>query len=290
MFGNHTEHKVTLVPHPTNIVEPSALVAAGRPSLTYAPMLPRCMFESGKLSSAQYTSISLAGQSMSKLVMDTENKLIYRKGYVIGDGTGIGKGRQIAAVIGDNWYQGRTRSVWVSCSRSLLQDTVRDFADLGLAIPVYELAGKGLKWGPLAPQIIKRAKANNVSSARDPGGGVVFATYTSLSTKRSGSTKQRYTDLLNWLKGDPSGEQGVIAFDEIHKAKNLIPPKKDESGMGQFVSNKASTKVGMAVHSMQLALPSCRILYSSATGMSRPKAIAPFMRLGLWSDVESETR
>ena len=140
----------------------------------------------------------------------------------------------------------------------------------------------------MAPQIIKRAKGNNVSSARDPAGGVVFATYTSLSTKRSGSSKQRYTDLLNWLKGDPSGEEGVIAFDEIHKAKNLIPPKKE--GSGNWESNKASTKVGMAVHSMQLALPSCRILYSSATGMSRPKAIAPFMRLGLWSDVESETR
>ena len=72
-----------------------------------------------RLSSAQYTSIALAGQSMSKVLLDTESRLIYRKGYVIGDGTGIGKGRQIAAIIADNWFQGRTRSVWISCSRSL---------------------------------------------------------------------------------------------------------------------------------------------------------------------------
>ena len=119
LHGKQTTHKVQLVPHPTNIVEPTALVAAGRPTLTYAPMLPRCIFESGKLSSAQYTSVALAGQSMSKLCLDTQDQLIYRKGFVIGDGTGIGKGRQIAAIIGDNWFQGRTRSVWVTCSRSL---------------------------------------------------------------------------------------------------------------------------------------------------------------------------
>ena len=136
LHGNHRSQKVTLVPHPTTIVEPSALVAAGRPTLKYKPMLPRCVFESGKLSSAQYTSISLAGQAMSKVLLDTEDKVIYRKGYVIGDGTGIGKGRQIAAIIADNFFQGRTRSCWVSCSRSLLQDAIRDFRDLGLAIPV----------------------------------------------------------------------------------------------------------------------------------------------------------
>ena len=124
---------------------------------------------------------------MSKLLLDTEDRLIYRKGYVIGDGTGIGKGRQIAAIIGDNWFQGRTRSVWVSCSRSLLQDAIRDFQDLGLAIPVYELGGKGLKWGKLDGQILKQSQTNKVCSTRDPAGGVVFATYTSLSTTKSGN-------------------------------------------------------------------------------------------------------
>ena len=33
---------------------------------------------------------------------------------------------------------------------------------------------------------------------------------------------------------------------------------------------------------LQHQLPLCRILYSSATAISRPKAIAPFVRLGLW--------
>jgi hypothetical protein len=229
--------------------------------------------------------VVLAGQSMSKVLLDTEGRLIYRKGYVIGDGTGIGKGRQIAAIIADNWFQGRTRSVWISCSRSLHQDAIRDFSDLGLAIPVYELGGKGLKWGDLEEQIKAIGQKQGVKSKRDPGGGVIFATYSSLSTTKTGfKTVPRYETILDWLKKDPSGEEGVIAFDEIHKAKNLVPPNP-RTGL----SSKSSTQVGNAVHQMQLRVPNCRILYSSATGMSRPKAIAPFMRLGLWNDGPAET-
>ena len=48
LHGSNQRIQVRLVPHPTNIVEPTALVAAGRPTLTYAPMLPRCIFESGR--------------------------------------------------------------------------------------------------------------------------------------------------------------------------------------------------------------------------------------------------
>ena len=166
------------------------------------------------------------------------------------------------------------------------QDAIRDFSDLGLAIPVYELGGKGLKWGSLEEQIKTIAKKQGVQSVRDKGGGVIFATYTSLSTTKTGYSTPRYGTLLEWLKNDPSGEQGVIAFDEIHKAKNLVPPNPRN---GMMAASKSSTKVGNAVHQMQLQVPSCRILYSSATGMSRPKAIAPFMRLGLWNDGPAET-
>jgi len=39
-----------------------------------------------------------------------------RCGFFIGDGAGVGKGRQISAVILDNYARGRRKSVWVSTS------------------------------------------------------------------------------------------------------------------------------------------------------------------------------
>ena len=38
------------------------------------------------------------------------------------DGVGLGKGRQLAGIILDNWNQGRKRHLWVSVSADLMQD------------------------------------------------------------------------------------------------------------------------------------------------------------------------
>ena len=37
-------------------------------------------------------------------------------GFFIGDGAGVGKGRQIAGIILDNYVRGRRRAVWLSTS------------------------------------------------------------------------------------------------------------------------------------------------------------------------------
>ncbi|MFX7879087.1 strawberry notch-like NTP hydrolase domain-containing protein, partial [Acinetobacter baumannii] len=55
----------------------------------------------------------------------------YRKGYFLGDGTGAGKGRQIAACILDNWLAGRRKAIWVSKNESLLEDARRDWSAIG---------------------------------------------------------------------------------------------------------------------------------------------------------------
>ena len=36
-----------------------------------------------------------------------------RAGFFIGDGTGVGKGRELAAIIWENWIRGRRRAVWL---------------------------------------------------------------------------------------------------------------------------------------------------------------------------------
>ncbi len=55
-------------------------------------------------------------------------------GFFIGDGAGVGKGRQIAGIIMDNYARGRRRAVWVSTSSDLHHDAERDLQDLGCAV------------------------------------------------------------------------------------------------------------------------------------------------------------
>lgn len=45
---------------------------------------------------------------------------------MIGDGAGVGKGRQLAGIIVDAWEQGHRRSVWLSISPDLEHDARRD--------------------------------------------------------------------------------------------------------------------------------------------------------------------
>jgi hypothetical protein len=52
-------------------------------------------------------------------------------GFFLGDGTGCGKGRVIAAVIWHLWNSGERRCVWMSSSPDLITDARRDLKDLG---------------------------------------------------------------------------------------------------------------------------------------------------------------
>lgn len=81
--------------------------------------------------------------------------------------------------------------------------------------------------------------------------GVVFLSYSSLiSGCDNGST--RMDQLLQWCG---EGFEGLVVFDECHKAKNLVP----ESG-------SKPTKVGRMVLELQQRLPQARVVYCSATG------------------------
>ncbi len=62
---------------------------------------------------------------------DTPGATQFRRGYFIGDGTGAGKGRQVAGILADNWHQGRRKAIWFSKSDKLIEDAQRDWAALG---------------------------------------------------------------------------------------------------------------------------------------------------------------
>ena len=47
-------------------------------------------------------------------------------GFFLGDGAGVGKGRQIAGIIYEYWLQGLHRHIWLSASNDLQIDAKRD--------------------------------------------------------------------------------------------------------------------------------------------------------------------
>ncbi len=62
----------------------------------------------------------------------------HRAGFFLGDGAGVGKGRQIAAMIKEDHASGGTRVLWLSVSNDLRFDAERDLTDVGAGnIPVF---------------------------------------------------------------------------------------------------------------------------------------------------------
>uniref|UniRef100_A0A8C3A523 Strawberry notch homolog 1 (Drosophila) n=1 Tax=Cyclopterus lumpus TaxID=8103 RepID=A0A8C3A523_CYCLU len=111
-------------------------------------------------------------------------------------------------------------------------------------------------------------------SQKHPGSlteqGVIFATYSSLigESQSGGKYKTRFQQLLHWCGED---FDGVIVYDECHKAKNVCP-----------IGSSKPTKTGLAVLELQNKLPKARVVYASATGASEPRNMAYMNRLGIW--------
>ncbi len=116
---------------------------------------------------------------------------------------------------------------------------------------------------------MKYAKINS-SINGNVSKGVMYSTYSALigESQGGGKYKTRLKQLLHWCGDD---FDGVIVFDECHRAKNLCP-----TGAGK------PTKTGLTVLELQQRLPKARIVYASATGASEPKHMAYMVRLGIW--------
>ena len=197
----------------------------------------------------------------------------FRRGWMLGDGTGAGKGRQVAAMVLDNWLRGRKRALWLSQSDKLVEDARRDWTALGGAdADVFPISN--FRQGadiPLAE-------------------GILFATYATLRSPARQGKQSRLDQIVEWLAGgmeedDRHAFDGVVVFDEAHAMANAAGSKGNRGEVKPSQQGRAGLR-------LQNALPDARIAYVSATGATTVPGLAYAGRLGLWAagDTPFETR
>ena len=252
--------------HPTPLVESVAMGSVAAPQPEVRPRLPTNWQADGLLSEAQCETLVYAAQAFARDLPGrfkvsqegtalelSEDGHSYRQGFFLGDGTGAGKGRQIAAVIMDRWLAGERRHVWITKNEALLEDARRDWEALG-----------GL---PLDLQPLSRWKLGQPVTMSE---GILFVTYPTLRSGRAEDT--RLDQILAWAG---EGFDGVIAFDEAHAMANAL-------GGSSIRGKVKGSEQGMAGLRLQNHLPRARVLYASATGASDIANLGYTSRLGLW--------
>ncbi|KAJ7530305.1 hypothetical protein O6H91_15G088700 [Diphasiastrum complanatum] len=249
-FTDYQPSKVSIGPsHPDPVVETSSLSAVQPPEPTYELRIAKEMELSGTLSCLQLETIIYACQRHLEHLADGS-----RAGFFIGDGAGVGKGRTIAGLVWENWQYGRRKTLWLSVGSDLKFDARRDLDDIGATCVEVHALNK-------LPYAKLDSKTVGVKE------GVLFLTYSSLIAS-SDKGRSRLQQLIQWCSTE---FDGLLVFDECHKAKNLIP----EAG-------SHSTRTGEAVQEIQKKLVDARVVYCSATGASEPRNMGYMARLGLW--------
>lgn len=172
---------------------------------------------------------------------------------------GVGKGRQIAAILRDSLCRTRNtqRHLWISVSRELVVDAQRDLNDVGVHCRLHD--------GSELLDQYAATSAAGLGAALGLRKGILFLTYALLVSGR------RMEEIIQWLASGMSTSSsasrknecwemeqkfdGCIIFDEAHKAKNL----------------EADTATAKLVIQLQRRLPRARVVYCSATGVSDVK-------------------
>ncbi|MFN8680297.1 strawberry notch-like NTP hydrolase domain-containing protein [Paracoccus sp. P2] len=256
--------------HPTQLVQSASMASIAPPKPSYRPTLPGNIL--GKLSEAQLETVIYAGEahtgflagawtvdetfdSLAAAPEGAEGAIRFRQGFMVGDGTGVGKGRESAAIILDNWMQGRRKAVWISKSDKLLEDAQRDWSALGM---------ERLLVTPLSR--FPQGKPITLNE------GILFLTYATLRSDDRGERVSRVRQIVEWLGSD---FDGVVIFDEAHQMQNAAGGKGERGDV-------AASQQGRAGLRLQHALPQARVVYVSATGATTVHNLAYAQRLGLW--------
>ncbi|KAK9499331.1 hypothetical protein O3M35_002384 [Rhynocoris fuscipes] len=253
-YANYMPSKLKIgSKHPDPVVESTSLSSVEPVDVWYELIIPKTIISSGALSALQLEAITYACQQHEVILPSG-----MRGGFLIGDGAGVGKGRTIAGLIYENYLRGRKKSIWISVMNDLKYDSERDLNDIGADIAVHHL---------------NKMKYCRINSAQNGNlkKGVLFCTYSALIAQtlhHNTEFENRLDQIVEWC--GPNFD-GIIVFDECHRAKNLCPSN----------SGKA-TKTGLKVLQLQECLPLARVVYASATGATEPRNMAYMIRLNMW--------
>lgn len=192
-------------------------------------------------------------------------------GFIIGDQTGIGKGRVVAGVIRWALKNGKT-PIFVTEKPNLYRDMHGDLGNIGMT-DVRPLMTNGDEKIPLDDEGIAYLKSftdHNVRLKRMADSGVldganmIFTTYSQMQSI-AGAPTVRNEFLLRFA------QDGVVIFDESHNAGGQEPggrskKKKDKEEGGP-------TKEGRAGFARRIAGLASGVFYSSATWAKRPEVM-----------------
>lgn len=153
-------------------------------------------WEARALSNAQLETVAYAVQRFAgKRLPDGA-----RPAFFLGDGAGVGKGRQIAALTKLMWRRGTRRVLWLSHCNDLREDARRDMVDMGIRVPgcarrPAAAAAPAAGAAAAKPPVIDVWPEGNMTPPQadleaELAKGVLFATYHLLIAGTSGVVKQ----------------------------------------------------------------------------------------------------
>lgn len=263
--------------HPDKLVQSAAMASVSLPIPSYQPHVTPRLVADGLLSDAQLETVIYAGEAHSEMLKghwqaNDEYDLVapetgghsgavqFRRGYFLGDGTGVGKGRQVASIILDNWLKGRRKALWISKSDKLLEDAQRDWSALGME--------------KLLVTPLERYKQGTPVKMQE---GILFTTYATLRSCDRDGRPVRMQQILDWLGRD---FDGVVVFDEAHAMANAAGGDSDRGW-------RKPSQQGLTGLRLQNAVPDARVVYVSATGATSVENLAYAGRLGLWGSADT---
>ena len=256
------------MPHPGALVESAALGGVDAPKPTYTKLKSKILEaarKDGRLSAAQMEAVLRALSAFEEMLPNGE-----RKGFMIGDGTGVGKAREIIGVILEMMAQGHKKHVVISAKEEgLFRQFQKDYASV---------TGVSAKQAEQTVQSQKKWKSP-ADKIKDFDEGILYTTYATFAHKYDTGTsgaqtkKTRVEQLKEWLGPD---FDGTIVFDETHNMGNAV-------NLGNSRGGEASLRARAGLD-IQEAFPNARILYLSATAARDVEKLSFATRLGLWGN------
>lgn len=185
---------------------------------------------------------------------------LFRRGWLLGDGTDTGKDHQVAGILLDDWLKGRRRGVWITMPDKRIENAQRDSPALGM---------ERLLVTPLS-----RFRQRTPIRLDE---GILFTTYPTLYTEERGERLSRVRQIAQWLGAD---FDGAIVFDESHVMQNAV------GGKGEH-DDQASSQQGRAGLWLLHVLPKARVVaYVSVTGATTVHNLAYAQCLGQWGGAD----